>query len=261
MFFRNELIVVFLVFVVAACSHVPFSLSPEQQEQLSSQSVLPAIDKRLVYVGQVFTLEGDQVFHYQRVVSQKGKLLESSHITYDLNNRPVLVQTALHTPDYKLSEFVSIDLLTGISGFMKSDGNGKQVYQVTRGDRKKIREDTKHHPLVAGPTLFGFILKHWDTLTGGETLSMDFVLADRGEAMAFVIRHEQDTDDSTSTFVIKASNPLFRLFIDPMRVVFNSRTRIPIRYIGRVPPVLEKDGKQIPFDARVEYSYPVTIYR
>ena len=54
---------------------------------------------------------------------------------------------------------------------------------------------------------------------------------------------------------------MIRLFVAPLTVVFNSTTRNVVRYEGRVPPMLQVDGKLKALDARVDYTMHAASYR
>ena len=60
---------------------------------------------------------------------------------------------------------------------------------------------------------------------------------------------------------IMASNVFIRMAIAPLRVVFDTSTRQPVRYEGRVPPMEAISGKLKDLDARVEYTSMVPSYR
>jgi len=87
------------------------------------------------------------------------------------------------------------------------------------------------------------------------------VVLDALRSYGFDIRQTRHADDGQTTFSITPSSWLVRLVIAPLRVTFDNTTRHVLRYEGRVPPMLEADGKLLTLDARVLYSEYAARYR
>ena len=131
------------------------------------------------------------------------------------------------------------------------------MFLVTRGKERERRTEGPGSPVVVGPTLFGYVLEHWDELTGGANLSVRFAVTDKARTYNFKIRRSR-TDDDTTTISLTASSFFVRLFIREMSIVFDSRSKKVLRYIGRVPP--RSDGLKSVF-AHVSYDFAVAIAR
>jgi hypothetical protein len=115
-------------------------------------------------------------------------------------------------------------------------------------------------PAVAGPSLHGFMLQHWDRLAAGETVPVRIIVADKMTTYGLRIRL-QSRDDRRSVFSVTPTNWLVRLAVAPLTVAFDNATRQVLRYQGRVPPQLVVDGRSRAFDARVDYTMKATAYR
>jgi hypothetical protein len=115
-------------------------------------------------------------------------------------------------------------------------------------------------PVVAGPSLHGFILRHWQALVAGRTIVVRMIVLARTQSYAFRIRHTGDADGLT-VFSAAPSNLLLRLAIAPLTVTFDSTTKNVVRYEGRVPPMRADGATLKPLDARVDYTMHLPAYR
>ena len=109
-------------------------------------------------------------------------------------------------------------------------------------------------------TLFGAILHRWDVLADGAIERVHFAVVERARTYPFDLRLEH-RDDETTTFVLVSPSPLVRASVPPMRVVFASHSRLPLRFEGRVPPVDPARARPRPFDGRVDYTMASLEYR
>jgi len=114
--------------------------------------------------------------------------------------------------------------------------------------------------VLAGPSLHGFILAHWDALAAGKDLPVRMIVMAKKETCGFTIRQSAQRDGRTG-FSVTPSSLLVRLAVAPLRVEFDSNTRRLLRYEGRVPPRQNVGGKLEDLDARVEYTMVMANYR
>ncbi len=117
----------------------------------------------------------------------------------------------------------------------------------------KHAEETVSDPVVVGPTLFGFIAAHWDSLVAGHPLAVRFVVTDSQTTYGFTLRH-LETRATETEFVMEGAG-LVSLGVKPQHFVFDSAKRRIIRYTGRVPPRRDTGGSLQDLDARVEYTH------
>ena len=133
-------------------------------------------------------------------------------------------------------------------------------YQLNQGGKVSAATEEVTDPVVTGPSLHGFILRHWDTLTSGRKLPVRMIVLSQKQRYGFMIEHAAAARGSTA-FTITPSSLLVRLALDPLRVEFDSATRNVVRYRGRVPPMQLVDGKPEALDADVAYTMLVARYR
>jgi len=218
-----------------------------------------------VYRGGVFAQRAgaaQALFHYERRVVATADGLTASHITCDNGGTVLIVQTATISPAYTLQRLEVANRQTGSSGSAVVSADGCHVdYNLRRADTVKTGREAISEPLVSGPSLHGFVLRHWDVLTGGANVPVRMVVPDALKSYRFDIRLARQSEDGNTTFSITPSNWLVRLVIAPLRVTFDNATRHVLRYAGRVPPMLNVDGKLQTLDARVLYTDHAPRYR
>jgi hypothetical protein len=115
-------------------------------------------------------------------------------------------------------------------------------------------------PVVAGPSLHGFMLHHWDRLLAGDTVPVRMIVMEKKTTYGFRIRLHSRNAERT-VFSVMPTNWLLRLAVAPLAVSFDNTTRQVLRYEGRVPPQLVEGGRSRAFDARVDYTMKVAAYR
>lgn len=213
----------------------------------------------LVYIGQVSP--EDQVnarFRYERrVKTEPGALQRSTHITFaSQGDEAILAQSAVSSSTYELLEYEEIHAQTGVVSSVRVLSGGELRFVVHRNGKAEESTENISEPAVVGPTLFGFVLAHWDGLLAGEELPVRFVVAGEAQTYGFRLRLSNSTPETTA-IEMRASSFLVRMAIAPMFIVFDTTTRAPLRYAGRVPPLLE--GSE--FNARVEYELSDEAYR
>ena len=91
-------------------------------------------------------------------------------------------------------------------------------------------------------------------------IAVRMIVLSEKDSYSIEIRHLAHTD-GTDSFAITPSGLLIRLFVAPLTVTFDSTTRNVLRYEGRVPPMLQVEGKLRTLDARVDYTMNAASYR
>ena len=209
-----------------------------------------------IYTGSVFGPEDEPMFRYTRDSEVDGESWTSTHTSHSVaDGQRVVAQAAEHDASYALNRYVEDHRQLGIRTEVVAKGPDTLVYTSHERGRVRHRNERLRAPAVTGPTLFGFVVTHWDQLRAGDEMPVQFVVAERRRSYAFTLKMAE-TADEHSVVTMRASSPLLRLSIPPLRMTFDSDTRAIIRYEGRIPPRWK--GRAV--DARVEYEH-VAPYR
>jgi len=258
----NRLFVGLLLGLLAGCAnpHVPLGAEDLQRLQVAGDE-----HDQIIYRGTVTPVgDSEPAFRYERHVAEvraeddhpAGQV--STHVTFGVSSdAPLLFQRATHSPTYELEHFEEVQGQTGTVSSVTVRADGTLRFRVQRGEEREDRSEGHGDPVVVGPTLFGFVLEHWDALERGETLPVRFAVADQARSYAFTLRRTAATDEAT-TVTLAASDFFVSLGIEPMQLVFDRGSRRIVRYTGRVPPLL--DGRDA-FDAVVDYRFDAQTYR
>mgnify|MGYP000988844408 CR=1 FL=1 len=246
-----------LVFSGAACSSA-YEASPAPD--------LPAsIVERgsLVYEGTVFPLEASDpppAFVYQRRVdTSRRDAWVSTHVTRDTEGRIAIAESAVHSPDYELASYTLHHDQLGRSGSVSVDGE-RVVFTLSDAAGIETASEPRQGPVVTGPTLVGFILRHLAEIRAGAVVPVRFAVLDRKETIGFDLAM-LERDGGLTRVRMKPTSFLFSLVVDPIDFTFEDSTSKLLRLEGRVPPKSTARGGLDDFDARVEYRYVAEAYR
>ncbi len=252
-----------LTAVGVARADVP-ALDAASAARLDALQTTPALAGSRVYQGRVFAPKGNggPLFTYERRVTLTDGGLEAAHLTRDAaSGTAVILESARLSPSYALQRFESINRQQGFHGEVVASTDGRTLtYRVQRGSVVSQATERVSDPVVAGPSLHGFILQHWDTLQTGRALPVRMIVMTRQQSLRMRIRKLSQAD-GRSAFSITPTNWLLRLALAPLTVTFDDTTRQVVRYDGRVPPLRIEDGRAQAFDARVEYDAHALSYR
>ncbi len=218
----------------------------------------------LVYRGDTFaqrTPAGAPLFHYERRVLAHPGGLTASHTTRDTAGRVLIVESAQVSPHYAIQRFEVTNMQSGFTGSVQTSNGGRHLeYELIHNGKRSTASEDISDPVVCGPSLFGFILKHWDPLMAGATLPVRMLVLKEKTTYGFDLKFD-NLVDGKAAFTITPSHFLIRMAITPLRVVFDASTRTPVRYEGRVPPMENVAGTLKDLDARVEYTPVSAVYR
>lgn len=252
------------VTLLSACANgmVPQTLAPQAQRTITAAQQSPASSGDQVYEGQVYALDGRPalLFRYERRVHTVGRDLVSTHLTYDPTGAVVVIQSAVHTPRYEL---VRADLIHGQSGASGSvEVSGQQVtFRLNEGGRVSTAHENLTDPVVSGPTMFGYILAHWDELMSGASLPIRFAVLERSETIGFALDKVESASPGRTVIRMKPSNVLVRIAVAPTYFEFDTATRRILEYTGRVPPLETVNDRLRTLDARVAYHFVAADFR
>lgn len=248
--------------VLSACSGtVPKPLAPPLLDRLKAVQQTPASTGDKVYEGRVYSLDGrpEPLFRHERRVQVEGSAATSTHITHDPSGTVVVIQSAEHSPTYELKRADMIHGQTGASASVVVS-NGRATFTLKDAERESVFDETLHDPIVAGPTMFGFILAHWDELREGVSIPIRFAVLERGETLGFVLDQVAEAEGRT-TIRMKPTSFLVRLAVAATYFQFDTATRQIIEYTGRVPPLEQVDDRLQALDARVQYTFLAPAFR
>ena len=251
-----------LVTALVACGTSTPVLDQAGAARLGALREAPASAGALVYEGAVFPLrtnDAPQLFTYGRRIQPVVGGFTASHITRDRNGDVVVLESARFSPAYEVTRFEAIHREAGYSGSVVITDGRHLAYELNQGGRTRTAIEQVDDPVVTGPSLHGFILKHWDDLATGGSLRVRMVVLSKMETYGFAIERAEEVGGVTA-FSIRPTSPLVRLVVDPLRVEFDSSSRNVVRYVGRVPPMQRMDGKLSALDARVDYTMHARAY-
>ena len=107
---------------------------------------------------------------------------------------------------------------------------------------------------TVGPTVFRYVERHWQELTGGAVLHTDYGVLEKLRSYRFELardlRHPANGPDQV-VIRMRASNPLIRLFIGPIHMVFSADGKRFRAMIGRSLPVDVVNGRRRPTNAEL----------
>lgn len=244
---------------VVGCAGIPY-------RKLGAPDVSSGITQRgePIYQGRVFPLRADRAgavptYIYERRVDDQGGQLVSTHVTRYPNGAIALAESALHDADYRLSEYTLHANQLGQTGSVRVDGD-KVSFHVASAAGHRYKVERTRGPVVTGPTLVGFIVRHLDELRTDKSIGVRMAILDRLETIGFTLQQVSSQPGQTQVRM-RASALLMRLFIDPVYFTFDSATGKLLHLEGRVPPKVRGGDEWKDFDARVEYSYFAKAYR
>lgn len=239
-------------------------LDAEAAQRLAAWQAHPPLAGERVYTGQVRELQaasGPVLFVYERRVADTAQGRVASHITSEPSGDVVIVEQAEVDAQYGLRRFEAINRQTGQSGsvLVSADGHRLSYRRIDNGVTSSATEGVTE-PLVTGPSLHGFILQRWAALAQGQTLAVRFIVLGEMRTYGFDIALAGHADGQTR-FSVTPSRWWVRLALAPLIVTFDERRRELVRYEGRVPPAVLRDGRLRALDARVDYAMAVPSYR
>ncbi|MEQ1566633.1 MAG: hypothetical protein ABMA64_13410 [Myxococcota bacterium] len=242
---------------LAGCPHTPV-LPVDAAAELRSAGSSTA---GLVYEGAVARrdTEGPTLFRYERRVEDRVDDQRSSHLTRTADGAPVVLQQAVHTPLYELVSFREVNQQTGLVGQVDVGPDGTATFRTLVDGRSRLRVEPPGEPLLAGPTLFGFVLQRWDSLLAGRSLRFRFLVAERRRSFRFELKRVEGPP-GTICFEMSPIDPFLALAVPRAELVFDEDRNL-LRYSGAVPPREENGDHLKRLDATVTYERATERFR
>lgn len=242
--------------------NAPAPLADPVRAELAALARDPALAGTAIYTGHVTPIgakDSTLRYRYERRVRGTGAAWVSSHVTFDPSGTVVVLQRARHDAGYGLAQAEMVQAQNASVSAVKVTG-GQAVFTLERDGRTRTRTERVREPLVAGPTIFGWIVAHWDELAQGRTLPIRFAVLERSESIAF--RLERVASAPGRTVVrMAATDPVLRWFVAPTSFEFETATRHILGYVGRVPTLERTSRGWRPMDARVRYTFTAAAFR
>lgn len=215
----------------------------------------------LVYEGTVRRRGAPEapLYRYERRVLDLEEGVRSSHVTFSPAGDPVVLHQADHSPTYALRGFHEIHTQRGLVGQVEVLEDGTAVYETTMGGRTRTRVEAPGAPLHVGPTLFGYVRTHWDSLVAGDVHPVRFVVLQKRRSYRFELQMV-DGPAGTPTFAMAPTDPFVALGVPSIELVFD-RDRNILRYEGLVPPLDGVGDRLRTLDATVTYDLVAEEYR
>ena len=257
---QNLSVITSLLTAVACHAQLP----PPVFSILYAVQTKPESAGALVYRGSTFPNRqsmGVPLFRYDRRVLDAAAGTTASHITSDPAGRVIILESATLSNQYDVRRFEVTNQQSGFSGSVHVSNDGRRLeYELNENGKVSKASEDVSAPVVCGPSLFGFIQRQWEPLKAGATIPVRMVVLQEKTTYGFDLKFGKSTNDQ-AMFTLTPSNFLIRMAIAPLTVTLDARTKAPVRYEGRVPPMESVDGKLKSLDARVEYTSVSPVYR
>jgi hypothetical protein len=254
-----------LAVLAFACSSLSYAqVSPTISTKLAATEASPESVGALVYRGSTFALRtpsSDPLFRYERRVLNGPNGTTASNVTSDLKGRVIIIESASVSAQYEIHRFEAVNLQAGFTGSAQISNNGRHLeYELNDKGKVTFASEDVSDPVISGPSMFGFILRHWEQLKAGTSIPIRMLVLKDKTTYGFDLKFDKEINGQVS-FTLTPSSFLIRIAVAPLRVVFDSNTKLPVRYEGRVPPMENVLGKLKDLDAQVEYTTVATVYR
>lgn len=252
-----KLVTAAVSFALVGCSTVPVRERPA--------ITLPSeVTERgdTIYFGSSFPLKTaseSPTFVYERRVDAKDAAIVSTHVTREPSGAIAIVESATHSADYALADYALFANQLGQTGSIHVTPE-QVTFTLTTPEGTKTQTEKNTGPVVVGPSLVGFVVRHLEQLGVGKTFDVRFAVLDRLETIGFTLK-AVDAPEGQTRVKMSASNFLFALAIDPIVFTFERATGKLVRLEGRVPPKVRSGNAWADFDARVEYRFVADAYR
>lgn len=158
----------------------PARLDTQSESRLTTLRHSPASAGELIYRGTVVeqgSPAAPPLFTYERRVGSTVDGLVAAHITRSASGAVVIVEEAHVGADYALQRFEAINQQLGYHGSVVVSDHGRRLdCRLVKGGKLSVASERVTQPVVSGPSLHGFILRHWDALAQGARIGLRFVV-------------------------------------------------------------------------------------
>lgn len=252
--------------LAVGCAMAPQALPVAHRAALQSAESAPDTCGELVYEGKVYDADDEGAtleFTYERRVrTLEDQRTLSTHITHDTSGKVVITEAVTHNAGYQLTHFEALNDQTGTHGVAQYDERSNTLTLTLTEADGEVTQRTEHPdaPVVAGPSLFGFIIMRGEELDAGRPVSVRMIAMSRVETIGFTIRLAQRANGQ-ALYTIAPSRALIRMVVPTFELVIDEQSHDIVRYMGFIPPMREASGKLKSFTGRVEYTPQNGRYR
>jgi hypothetical protein len=249
---------------LAACTRsvAHGSLNVDAAQAIAAIQLAPLEAGERIYEGRVYSIDTSRtapLYRYDRRVRAAGADIVTTHLTHDPSGRVVVTQVAEHDAACAIKWANMIQSQSGLAGAVKVVGD-ELHFALTKNGETSTRIEKAGAPLVAGPTMFGFVVVNWHALLQGKKVPMRFAVLESNRSIGFVLEQVGSANGET-TIRMTADSWLLRRLIKPTYFYFDTASGKIAGYDGRVPP-LEVVGDQLKtLDARVRYTHFTPQFR
>ena len=101
-----------------------------------------------------------------------------------------------------------------------------------------------------------FIEQHWDALVAGDVIEREFLIPSQLDFYTFEIARVESEHLEEQVFELRIKSMFLQIFVQPVLVHYDSRTRSLLRYEG-ISNIRNGEGEN--FDVRIEFRGPARV--
>ncbi len=148
------------------------------------------------------------------------------------NQEAMVERVVYHLQSLQLDEFDSTHPATGEEVALRRNGETLDIsYVERRGSEPQRRKDLRWgSEMRHGKTLHHIIVRDWDTLVAGHSVSFDLLVPSKFTSYRFQVIHRAGRD-GLEIFRLEPQSWLVRQFVKPMDFYYDRRQRA-VKYVG-----------------------------
>lgn len=137
-------------------------------------------------------------------------------------------------------------------------GDGQLAVHFRRDAEADVQEASVELPRegIIDAGFDRFIERNWDALVGGDSIERDFLIPSQLDFYTFEIGRVESAKLDEFSFELRVKSMFLQMFVSPVRVHYDARTRSLLRYEG-ISNIRDGDGKN--FDVRIEFPGAVRV--
>jgi len=101
-----------------------------------------------------------------------------------------------------------------------------------------------------------FIELHWDSLAAGDVIEREFLIPSQLDFYTFEVERARTESLDDYAFELRIKSMFLQMFVQPVLVHYDSRTRSLLRYEG-ISNIRNGEGEN--FDVRIEFPAPIRV--
>ncbi len=243
----------------SAASKIPTKEAPSVPPAATTSTFFTAIihdlkerDKQLFQYVSTFELEGTK-----RVMTNTFTELARGD---KAASTAAIEKTVMQTADgqWRLLSYLQEQKQLGTVGILEVDGSEAR-FAFTKDGKTKTATERVGDDLVVGPSLLGFLKRHWDKILKGEKIKARFAVMDRQETVGFEyfkVAEKMVAGRPAIVVKMKASSLIISALVDPLLFTFSKDDATLLELEGRTIVKVKVGDKFKDFDGYTTYSYP-----